>query len=684
MQFESLLFNPFEYEDKRLLTNEFNIDPDNNFFSQLGLTLNNLYLSEPDFRKEFDNNNNLDNISIIHINCRSLLKNFHKVCALLHNIKVSVVAVTEIWLTDYTADIVKLPGYKFVCKCRPTEAYGGVGFFIADTIDFNVVELPVSVNKDVIECLFIEIVSAMAQNIIVGSIYRPHGKPVENFTLELENILACNKMGKNKNIFLAGDFNIDLLKMDAHEPTKQFFEMLLSHHLLPTMYRPTRITPDTATLIDNIFTNAVSKCVKASIVYSDISDHLPVAIQCNVSVGSRRTYYSYKRLFSADRIAEFNRVLAVCNWSDVTVACANNDPDSAYSIFQQIYLKHYNNIFPLQKKAIPTKHVPKQVWITPALIKSCNKKSQLYKSCLRNPTPENKAKFHTYRNKLKSLMRAAEKLYYADLFTRCRSDLRATWTNIKAILHGSSASEMPKTFFKDNKSITGSKNIADSFNEYFVNVGATLAAKIQTVSTLHTNFMPKSNVNSFYLLPTDTAEITSICKNLKDKNSAGCEGIVGKYAKLSINNISKPLCDIINCSFQTGIVPSEIKIAKIVPIYKTGAKDLFSNYRPISILPFFSKLFEKLVHDRLMTFLNQWNILSCNQYGFRKNCSTYMALMDICDKITESLDKNQCCAGIFIDLSKAFDTIDHSILIKKTRTLWHSRPCARLVCKLFK
>jgi hypothetical protein len=289
----------------------------------------------------------------------------------------------------------------------------------------------------------------------------------------------------------------------------------------------------------------------------------------------------------------------------------------------------------------------------------------LYRSYISNPSLENKSRFTTYRNKLKSLLRIAEKQYYAELFTSCKDDLAATWKNIKSILHGLEVSELPKMFLQDGKPVLGSKNIADSFNDYFTNIGSTLAAKIPPVNVSYKKFMPKSSCNSFSFLPSDAAEIITICSNLKNKKSAGHDGVIARVVKCAITSIVNPLCAIINCSFDTGIVPDDIKVAKIVPVYKSGPKDIFSNYRPISILPFFSKLFEKLVYDRLLAFLNKHDVLSPNQYGFRKGCSTYMAIIDMCDKISESIDNGACSAGIFIDLSKAFDTVNHSILVSK-------------------
>jgi hypothetical protein len=129
--------------------------------------------------------------------------------------------------------------------------------------------------------------------------------------------------------------------------------------------------------------------------------------------------------------------------------------------------------------------------------------------------------------------------------------------------------------------------------------------------------------------------------------------------------IAEPLSHLINKSFLTGSFPDCLKIAKVCPIFKSGDKHLFSNYRPISILPSFSKIYEKVVACRLLKFFESGNILVQNQYGFRKNHSTYMAAIEMLDKISAAIDNGEHPIGIFIDLSKAFDTINHSILLDK-------------------
>jgi hypothetical protein len=135
--------------------------------------------------------------------------------------------------------------------------------------------------------------------------------------------------------------------------------------------------------------------------------------------------------------------------------------------------------------------------------------------------------------------------------------------------------------------------------------------------------------------------------------------------KESIDLIIEPLTHIINLSISSGIVPDLMKIARVIPLFKSGDHRLVQNYRPVSVLPIFSKLLERIVYNRITNYINKHNILFDNQYGFRKNHSTSLALLHLYDKITSAIDRKEFTIGIFLDLSKAFDTVNHDILFDK-------------------
>jgi len=162
--------------------------------------------------------------------------------------------------------------------------------------------------------------------------------------------------------------------------------------------------------------------------------------------------------------------LANTDWKDIIALGKDTDVNRTYGMFYNKYFEIYNICFPIQKKILSRKKCPKQPWITAALIKSCDKKSKLYKKYQINPSAANKIIFCTYRNRLKSLLKIAEKTYYSDLFMKCRGDLNKTWKNIKMIMHGSTTSKLPIEFTYNNNSVSGTKNITETINQYFLNI----------------------------------------------------------------------------------------------------------------------------------------------------------------------------------------------------------------------
>ena len=169
-----------------------------------------------------------------------------------------------------------------------------------------------------------------------------------------------------------------------------------------------------------------------------------------------------------------------------------------------------------------------------------------------------------------------------------------------------------------------------------------------------------------FMSPIECHEILEIVKQLDTNKSPSYDNDVG-IMKKAILLFVNPLCNIFNSSLQRGVFPHKLKLAKVVPVHKKGDKNLLNNYRPISVLSTFSKIFEKLIYTRLMSFLSSKNILYNRQYGFRKTYSSYMALLDFINTISESFENKKILMGIFLDLSKAFDCINHQILIEKMK-----------------
>jgi hypothetical protein len=305
--------------------------------------------------------------------------------------------------------------------------------------------------------------------------------------------------------------------------------------------------------------------------------------------------------------------------------------------------------------------------MTAGLVTSCNRKLTLYKNDLTNPWKQNKDKYIKYRNKLKALLRKSERLYYNEQFNAAAGNAKETWNILNAVLNKKHDVSDLYTIFKSDSNCRDLSSISNRFNEYFVSIGKSLASGIDKSTVSYSNFLNKlsSPKDSFVFYDTNETEIFNIVCDLKSKASTGHDGLSVKLIKPIICYITKPLCAIFNNVFSSGIFPQSLKIAKVIPVFKTGCKINISNYRPISILPCFSKILEKLMYNRLIYFLTLHNLLNRQQYGFRKKHSTLMALLDIYDVISNAIENKEISIGIFLDLSKAFDTINHSILVKK-------------------
>ena len=605
--------------------------------------------------------------SLLHLNCRSLYLKEDDVRLLLEEIQPSVLAVTETWLNDSQVDSMIFPGYKFVHKSRKTGPGGGVGLIIKNEIP--VTDHPqlsdLNLRHDSYEGLFINIPLNKGRNFIVGVIYRPPGKPLLEFNNEFDQLLhIVNKPGKD--VMIAGDFNIDLLKHSDHSMTGNYYDMISSHHFLPTVLRPTRITPTSFSLIENILTNIGSLSTHSAIIVVDISDHLPVLAWLDINpTPDLKRFRVTKRLISHDKINSFYNLLMNIDFSPISKLCDEQDPCGAYAAFIRKYSDAYNSAFPLIERDGNKKHNPVNPWMTSGLFVSCKKKNNLYKKYLKNPNERNKNQFIKYRNKFKLIKLKAKKDYYATEFARYSNDLKKTWQLIKSLIDNKDHATRIEELVIGNHKITDDVEMAEKFNAYFSSIAKNLSDKIPKSVRPFSDYLDPSLLNSFAFYPTSPEELSQLNGSIKLTHSSGPDGLDPTIVGPSICYIATPLAAIINCSLSTGIVPTDMKKSIISPIFKQGNRKDLTNYRPISVISYFAKLLEKTVYSRLYNYIEKMNLLYPLQHGFRSGHSTVMSLIDIHNKITEAIDSKKLSIGIFLDLSKAFDTVDHEILLKK-------------------
>ena len=271
-----------------------------------------------------------------------------------------------------------------------------------------------------------------------------------------------------------------------------------------------------------------------------------------------------------------------------------------------------------------------------------------------------------FKSILARCIRSAKKSYFHTQLQICQSDVNKTWNILNELLKNRSDSALPSDVNINGHSITDIKSIAQEFNKYFSEIGTTLASKINTSqNSSYKHYLTEHFPCTFTFKNVTEEDIVNIFNDLHSKKSSGHDSISAKLLKQLQPTLIKSLVIIINqCS---GIFPDQLKLAKVIPVFKKGNKKLLENYRPISILPSISKIFEKVVFNQLTGYLESNNLLHPNQYGFRKKCSTEHAILHLTDRIISEMDQCKTPITFFLDLSKAFDTLDTEILIKKLK-----------------
>ena len=343
------------------------------------------------------------------------------------------------------------------------------------------------------------------------------------------------------------------------------------------------------------------------------------------------------------------------------------DPSEAYNIFNDLFhtvIRRHLRI----KTFTRTQKSIKRPWITKGLFTSIHTKHKLFSKMKNHPRNNQiKNKYTRYRNTLTKLLRLAKKNYYTNKISNASGNTNKTWLIIKEMLnktHTKCSPDKLTTNNPGNTCLTDTRDITQEFNNYFTGIGPNLAQKITSNKDFR-QYLDGNYLNSFFFHPVSEEDVLGEIFKLDPRKATGQDTINPLLVIHAAHIIACPLTHIINCSLNNGIFPSLLKIAKVIPIYKKGSPCDVGNYRPISILPVISKVFESIVNHQLVIYFEKYNILIKTQFGFRKKHSTKLALVDLITGIANKLDNGYLTCGIFIDLRKAFDTIDHSILLQK-------------------
>ena len=472
--------------------------------------------------------------------------------------------------------------------------------------------------------------------------------------------------------YICGDFNINLLKINVKAHYNTFFENTLYSGFFPKITLPTRISETCSTLIDNILTNVIeSNYDKAGILTNQISHHQAIFLSTNSKL-SRYSGSKYINVETKDdtSLNNFINELENLNIPAQLNSELNANPNNNYRIFSKAVNFAKEKHLPIKKKKINRHKHKINKWITRGILKSINTKNKLYKQLVQTSKrnvdayEHLKVRFNRYRNILKHSIKDAKRIYFQNIFEKFKHDIKRTWSIINESLHRKKKTISPRIFYHNGKTLEDPSEIANAFNEYFISIGPSLANKIDKNNNFR-KYLRIASESRLYFEPITEHKTMKIIENLKNKTSFGIDGISNQLLKSAKNVLVKPITTIVNQMIVTGIFPVNLKISKVIPLYKAKDQTLLSNYRPIALLPSISKIFEYVLLEQITNYLLDNNMLSPQQYGFRPNHSTELAALNLVDKLTYKLDRGIIPMNIYIDLSKAFDTLVHEILISK-------------------
>ena len=366
------------------------------------------------------------------------------------------------------------------------------------------------------------------------------------------------------------------------------------------------------------------------------------------------------------------------NWDEVC-SLNNNDPNISCKKFIDtitFYLDEYAPYRKLSKKEVELLEKP---WITSEILNKCHERDLLLKTISKEKDPiklsDLKNKFKAIRNEITKDKRKGKKLHYEAYFQSNKNRTAKIWEGVRAIVNTStSKSSNIKLMDRNHNLVSDNGIIANTFNRHFSTIGSNVGNLIPQGNGSFRDYFTLRDTNNrpfldfsetFFLNPAVPDEVTKVIDSLNLKKSVGPMSIPTYILKLYKQFFSHYLAILINMSFETGIFPDVLKIAKVTPIHKKESKLDYLNYRPISLLSAISKIYEKLIYTRIFDYLTKNNMISSKQFGFRSKYSTIHAIISLTERIKELMDSGHYVCGIFIDLEKAFDTVNHNILCHK-------------------
>ena len=613
---------------------------------------------------------NVDDLCVIQLNIRGLCSKQSQLKQMIDNCMSEripdMVILCETWLTLFSPSVT-IPGYDLCHKDRQSKRGGGVALLISNKVRYKMLNIKSSCNTT-FESICAELELKNKQKLIISSLYRPPNTSEKEFIDQYCKFVCELEKRDNNGIIVGSDHNMDLLKSSNHAPTENFLNANLSLNLVPTITHPTCITKSTATLIDNIFiSQSWLEKYNSGILVNDMSDHLPSIVSIkNLKLSKRVPVQITSRDTRTKNINALKNSLKKINWCEIIEP---SSPSKSMSNLHERLRHDIDHFTPLKTYCINSKKARREPWVSAGIQISIRKSKKLYRTILhKDATDANRAKYKAYATLLQHLKRQSKCMYYGEKCMSFRHNTKKLWSVINDI----SAKQNDKSSLIDCLRISNvleydANKIANKFGEYFASVGKSYSDKVANPVHDWKYYCDKieRNTRTLYMKPCTEFELQKLIRNLPSKTSSGHDNISNVLLKSIGDYLVTPLTRIFNDSIQLGIFPEIMKLADIVPLYKSKEKYLETNYRPISLLTTMSKLLEKIVYVRVYEFLNSSGQFYESQYRFQSSHSCDNAVGEVVSRIVKNLEAGKINIAIFLDLSKAFDTLNHNLLLHK-------------------